>query len=122
MADDAPLPPIMADDELEHEIAARRYERYDPFRRKEKPDPWPIIATGFPHIAETIRAQWGTPRLDQYFSGLVIDDRGGRAGFPPDVLAAILEVARLHADRFRFGGILCPWSHDASQAKWWTRC
>lgn len=121
MADDAPLPTIMADDELEHEIATRRHEGYDPFRRKEKPDPWPIIATRFPRIAATIRGQWGTPRLDQYFAGLVIDDRGGRNGFPPDVLAAILEVARLHADGFRFGRIVCPWAHDASQTKWWTR-
>jgi hypothetical protein len=121
MSDTAPLPTLMCDDDLEREIAARRREPYDPFRRKERPDPWPIIASRFPRIAEAIRSRWGTGRLDAYFSALVIDDRGGRAGFPPDVLAAILEVARLHGDRFRTERLVCPWSHDASLSKWWDR-
>jgi hypothetical protein len=121
MADDTPLPTIMAEDELEHEIASRRHERHDPFRRKEKPDPWPIVAARFPRIAETIRAQWGTPRLDQYLAGLVIDERGGRNGFPPDVLASILEIARLHGERYRYARAMCPWAHDTRETKWWDR-
>ncbi len=121
MTDDAPLPALMSDDELEHEIAARRHEGHEQFRRPERPDPWPVIAARFPRIAQTIQEQWGQPRLDQYFSRLVIDDRGDRAGFPPDVLAAILEVARLHAERYASERILCPWAHDAQEAKWWDR-
>jgi hypothetical protein len=120
MADHA-LPAILDDDSLEREIAARRHERYDPFRRRERPDPWPIIAERFPRIAATIRGQWGTTALDRYFSALVIDERGDRGGFPPDVLAAILEVARLHGERFRFERPICPWSQDASLSKWWDR-
>jgi hypothetical protein len=37
------------------------------------------------------------------------------------VLAAIMELARLLAERYRYARPLCPWSHDASQTKWWDR-
>jgi len=75
---------------------------------KEKPNPWPIIERAFPRIAATIRDQWGKRALDDYFSKLVVDDRGSRQGFPPDVLSAIMEVARLHAAQHRFKRPICP--------------
>jgi hypothetical protein len=119
--DSAPLPTLMGDDEVEQEIAARRDELYDPFKRAERPDPWPIIANNFPRIAEQIQALWGKSALDDYFARLVIDERGGRAGFPLEVLQAILEIARLHRGRFHFERPMSPWAHDVSETKWWDR-
>lgn len=120
-ASTAPLPLLMADEELEQAIAVRRREGHEQFRRAERPDPWPIVASRFPRIAAEIRAKWGQPMLDKYFAHLVIDERGSRAGFPPEVLASIMELARLHADRFRYGRTLCPWEHDVAETKWWDR-
>jgi hypothetical protein len=116
----ADLPLLMSDAEVDGAAASRRNERHSPFMRKERPDPWPVIAERFPRIAATIREQWGKRSLDDYFAKLVVDDRGGRQGFPPDVLAAILEIARLHGTHFGFAKPLCPWEADVSQTKWWS--
>ncbi len=116
-----PLPTLMGDDEVEHEREARRQEPYDPYKRPEQPDPWPIIAQNFPRIAQQVQALWGKSALDEYFARLVIDERGGRAGFPLEVLQAILEVARLHRARFQFERPMSPWEHDTSETKWWDR-
>jgi hypothetical protein len=117
----SPFPSIMTDEQVDAAAATRRYERHDPFRRKERPDPWPIIERGFPRIAEKIKELWGKRALDDYFAKLVVDERGGRQGFPPDVLTAILEVARLHTAQHRFHRPMCPWEADVSQTKWWSR-
>ena len=115
------LPPIMDDTQVEAAAASRRTELHNQYKRKERPDPWPIIARHFPRIAETIRKDWGKRALDDYFAKLVVDDRGSRQGFPPDVLTAILEVARLHAEQYRFAKPFHPWEEDVSQTKWWDR-
>ncbi len=51
----------------------------------------------------------------------MVVDRGSRQGFPADVLTAILEVARLHGEQYRFVKPLHPWEEDVSQTKWWDR-
>jgi hypothetical protein len=115
------LPSIMTGDEVDHAAASRRHDPHDPYRRKDKPDPWPIIARGFPRIAAKIRELWGKRALDDYFAALVVDERGSRQGFPPEVLTAILEVGRLHAARYCFTRPMCPWEADVSQTKWWAK-
>jgi hypothetical protein len=115
------LPTIMDDAAVEAEAASRRKELHNQYQRKERPDPWPIIERQFPRIALTIRRDWGKRALDDYFATLVVDDRGSRQGFPPDVLTAILEVARLHAEHYRFAKPFRPWEEDVSQTKWWDR-
>jgi hypothetical protein len=115
------LPPIMDDSQVEAAAADRRQEPHNQYKRKERPDPWPIIASRFPRIAETIRKDWGKRALDDYLSKLVVDDRGSRQGFPADVLTAILEIARLHAEQYRFARPFHPWEEDVSQTKWWDR-
>jgi hypothetical protein len=115
------LPPIMDDAAVEAEAASRRKELHNQYQRKERPDPWLIIDRQFPRIALTIRRDWGKRALDDYFATLVVDDRGSRQGFPPDVLTAILEVARLHAEHYRFTRPFHPWEEDVSQTKWWDR-
>ena len=115
------LPPIMDDKQVEAAAADRRQEPHNPYKRKERPDPWPIIARAFPRIAETIRRDWGKRALDDYLSNLAVDDRGSRQGFPPEVMTAIMEVARLHAEQYRLARPVCPWEEDVSQTKWWDR-
>jgi tankyrase len=46
----------------------------------------------FERILIKIEALWDTPQIHDYFSDLLIDKRGGRKGFPPDVLADIIRL------------------------------
>ena len=114
------FPSIMSNEQVDDAAATRRHERHDPHRRKDKPDPWPIIERGFPRIAGQIREMWGKRALDDYFAKLVVVERGSRQGFPPEVLTAILEVARLHTAQYRFHRPMCPWEADVRQTKWWS--
>jgi hypothetical protein len=54
------------------------------------------LETKFKRIFDAIMNQWGTPKLDDYFNGLFIDDRGGRQGFPADVMRDIFFLYNLH--------------------------
>jgi hypothetical protein len=118
---DLGLPPLMTGDAIDQHLDARwRAERArDPVR--EKPDPWPIVEQAFPRIAATIREHWGKRWLDEYFSKLVVDDRGSRQGFPPHVLEAIMEVARFHAAQHAFLKPIGPWEVEVSETKWWHK-
>ena len=40
------------------------------------------IAQRFPHILARLADLWGSAALDAYLDGLMLDDRGGRQGFP----------------------------------------
>jgi hypothetical protein len=117
----ADFPSLMNDLEIDQAREQRRADPHDPFVREEKPDPWPLVERSFPRIAATIRQLWGKRALDEYFAKLVVNERGERQGFPPDILAAILEIAWLHNERFRFPESGCPWEADVSQRKWWSR-
>ena len=115
------FPPLMGDKTLTRSVAARWQALREAERQKERPDPWPIIEQSFPRIAAHIREQWGKRALDDYFSGLVIDRRGNRQGFPVEVLSAIMEVARLHANQFGLGTPVHPWAADVAETKWWYK-
>lgn len=52
----------------------------------------------FPHILAAIQALWGFKELNTYFTKLTIDERGGRAGFPPEVWDEIHTLLRLHQE------------------------
>ncbi|HTO46599.1 MAG TPA: hypothetical protein VML91_03080 [Burkholderiales bacterium] len=115
------FPPLMGDQTLTKTVAERWKALREAERQRERPDPWPIIETRFPRIAAVIREHWGKRALDDYFAKLVIDDRGGRQGFPIEVLSAIMEVGRLHADQFKLAKPLRPWEADVSETKWWYK-
>lgn len=115
------FPPLMGDQTLTRELSARWKALREAERMKERPDPWPIIERAYPRIAADIREHWGKRALDDYFSKLVIDERGGRQGFPMDVLWAIMEVARLHAAQFGLATPIRPWEVDVSETKWWYK-
>jgi len=50
----------------------------------------------FARIFNKIVSMWGNPELDVYFEGLMVDKRGGRKGFPMDVMTDILLLSRMH--------------------------
>ena len=93
-----PFPPLFSDAEIEQRRAAPRAPDPPAY------DPWPVLDQRFPRIAKTIREQWGTSGLDRYFDQLLISERDrGRAGFPPEVVEALLALSHQHADRFHLG-------------------
>ena len=55
------------------------------------------IAQRFPHILARLADLWGSAALDAYLDGLMLDDRGGRQGFPPGVGTEIFRLIALHA-------------------------
>ena len=55
------------------------------------------IAQRFPHILARLADLWGSAALDAYLDELMLDDRGGRQGFPPDVGTEIFRLISLHA-------------------------
>ncbi|MCZ7565332.1 MAG: hypothetical protein M5U08_17420 [Burkholderiales bacterium] len=50
---------------------------------------------GYPHIIESVCLFWGGRECDTYLSKLVIDTRGGRRGFPQDVMDELLFLAEV---------------------------
>jgi hypothetical protein len=54
-------------------------------------------AARFAHVLEPIARDWASPeRLHATLDALVFDDRGGRAGFPPEVLTELAELRACH--------------------------
>ena len=50
----------------------------------------------YPRIFEKIMLLWDMPQMSHYFEELMIPDRQGRAGFPPDVAAEIVRLSLVH--------------------------
>lgn len=76
---------------------------YQPFQRLEQ---------AYPRIALLILQLWGTPEMDRYFERLLIDDRGDRAGFPPDIMEALLSLSRRHLTAYRYPTPRDVWEVD----------
>lgn len=56
----------------------------------------------YERILRKIAALWCSPEIDDYFTSLILDTRGGRQGFPMDVLADISRLREFHeSERFR---------------------
>ena len=55
------------------------------------------LEQNFPRILAKIVALWGTPVLDDFLSGLMVSDRPGRQGFPPDAAMEIFRLSMLHS-------------------------
>lgn len=51
-----------------------------------------------PHILSAIQALWGFKELNTYFTKLTLDERGSRAGFPPEIWDEIHTLLRLHQE------------------------
>ncbi len=57
------------------------------------------LESKFPRVFGQIMALWDMPEIDDYFMELMVDGRGGRAGFPQDVAAEIMHLSLVHASQ-----------------------
>lgn len=49
----------------------------------------------YPHITNKVFLLWGHPECDRFLDSLVIDERGNRRGFNPEVMSEILFLVQL---------------------------
>lgn len=62
---------------------------------------FPIINERFPHIGRRMMLTWGSYAFYIYSHSLFTDTRGGtRKGFPPEILAAITKIVKIHEERY----------------------
>ncbi|MFA6922177.1 MAG: hypothetical protein WC216_10060, partial [Gallionella sp.] len=58
------------------------------------------LESKFPRILGTIMSLWDNDEeIDDYFMGLMVNDRPNRIGFPPDVATDIMHLSLVHASR-----------------------
>lgn len=62
------------------------------------------LEKAFPHILDRIALLWGTPELETYLQRLMLDDRGNRSGFPPEVMRELAFLFELSI-KYRAKGI-----------------
>lgn len=57
------------------------------------------LAQQYPRILGKIVDLWDTPDIEEYFTDLMVDKRGNRAGFPSEVASDIIYLSMVHARR-----------------------
>ena len=67
----------------------------------------------FPGVFRKIVMLWGTPAIDDSLSHLLLDTRGGRAGFPEAVMTEIFNLQGIH-DRLFPSGVRDVWKNSES--------
>lgn len=79
--------------------AERAKMNHDNFRKlfAKAPEKFPVgLEKRYPRVLQEILSRWDSPRdLENYMRGLVVDDRGNRQGFPPEILKEILFLSGL---------------------------
>ena len=113
---DLEFPSLFSDAELDSQPSLQK-ETSVFKKRVEDYHPLPVIEDKFPRIAEIIKGTWGTPELDSYFDKLLIDKRGDRAGFPPEVVQALLTLSQQHIEKFGFRTLSDVWTVDPKTIK-----
>lgn len=65
---------------------------------RDMPEKYPYqLEERFARIVNRIAELWETPQLEHYFDDLLVDRRGGRQGFPAEVMSNIMSVHAVHA-------------------------
>jgi ankyrin repeat protein len=85
---------------------------------KGKEDLYPVaLEAKYSRVFNNIMKHWGTGKGDEIFADLLLDKRGGRKGFPPDVASDIAKLSRVHtrlldvqAAKMATGGD--PWKNE----------
>jgi ankyrin repeat protein len=83
-----------------------------------KEDHYPVaLEAKYSRVFNNIMKHWGTEKGDEIFAELLVDKRGGRKGFPPDVASDIAKLSRVHtrllevrAAKMATGGD--PWKNE----------
>jgi hypothetical protein len=58
------------------------------------------LEQAYPRILNNILVFWGTKEMPDYFTQLMVTDREGRAGFPPEVATEIMRLSLIHASQY----------------------
>lgn len=66
----------------------------------------------FSRIFEKVIELWGSAKLDEFLNGLFIDDKGGRQGFPPEVMREIFALSRLNDALLAVRAQQTPWQTE----------
>jgi len=82
---------------------------------KNLPDKYPHhMERNYTHILNRLMQTWGTPEFDPCMQDLTINDRIGRQGFPPEVIAELIFIGELH-EIFKRKGYVLPEPSDSWQ-------
>lgn len=67
----------------------------------------------FSRIFNKVVELWGSEKLDEFLNGLFLDDKGGRQGFPREVMREIFALSRLNdASRAASAAATPPWETE----------
>jgi uncharacterized protein len=67
----------------------------------------------YPHILERIEQLWGTSQIDHYLQELLLDTRGNRQGFAPEVMSDLMFLHGLHVEAKEVGSTEDVWGTQA---------
>jgi len=113
IAEEPEFPQIMSDAEIDAKVPVsetvnQKYQR-QPTDKELTAEAVAMLKARFPRIHQTLLALWGTGPGEAYLDGLIMDDRGNRQGFPPDVLRDLLVLQRVHFQTFGTFKKINPW-------------
>jgi hypothetical protein len=113
-----PLTPIQHSDYPEISVPAEDAATPAP-KRTGSPERVIVRAAieGYPHIIESICLMWGGREADAYLSRLVIDTRGGRKGFPRDVMDELLILAEVCTIKSGLKPDFTPFDRDRARER-----
>jgi hypothetical protein len=113
IAEEPEFPQIMSDAEIDakvpvDEVANQKFQR-QPTDKELADGSVALLKSRYPRIHQTLVAIWGTGPGEAYLDGLIMDERGNRQGFPPEVLRALLVLQRVHFQAFGTFKKVDPW-------------
>ncbi len=113
IAEEPEFPQIMSDAEIDANVPDSEFVDLKDQRpstdRKLTEEAVALLKTLFPRIHQNLVTMWGTGPGEAYLDGLIMDERGNRQGFPPDVLRALLVLQRVHFQTFGTFKKIDPW-------------
>jgi hypothetical protein len=107
------FPPIMSDEEIGGRVSER--DRATPPADRQPTDKQlvsealEILKAQFPRIHQKLVPLWGSEAGEAYLDSLIVDERGNRQGFPPDVMRGLLVLQRVHFEQFGTFKRVDPW-------------
>lgn len=83
---------------------------------RDAPEKYPYrLEARFARIVNRIAELWLTPQLEHYFNDLLVDRRGGRQGFPPEIMRELMTLYATHTSTVSANAKdpLDPWGFEA---------
>ena len=113
IAEEPEFPQILSDAEIDANIPVSEVltpgNQRQPTDKELTEEAVALLKTLFPRIHQRLVTLWGSGPGEDYLDGLILDDRGNRQGFPPDVLRALLVLQRVHFQTFGTFKKIDPW-------------